>query len=33
MLVRAIQNGRQLGFEFERFHDFDGWFYENIVGI
>jgi len=33
MLVRAIQNGRNLGFEFERFHDFDGWFYENIVGI
>jgi hypothetical protein len=33
MIVRAIQNGRSLGFEFERLHDFDGWFYENIVGI
>lgn len=33
MLVRAIQNGRELSFEFERFQDFDNWFYENIVGI
>lgn len=33
MLVRAIQNGRKLNFEFERFRDFDNWFYENIVGI
>lgn len=33
MLVRAIQNGRKLDFEFERFRDFDNWFYENIVGI
>lgn len=32
MLVRAIQNGRELGFEFLRFQDFDNWFYENIVG-
>ena len=32
MLVRAIQNGKKLGFEFERFHDFDNWFYKNIVG-
>jgi hypothetical protein len=33
MLVRAIQNGRELGFEFERYQDFDNWFYENIVGV
>lgn len=33
MLVRAILNGRCLGFEFERLHDFDDWFYEKIVGI
>ncbi len=33
MLVRAIQNGRKLNVEFERFQDFDNWFYENIVGI
>lgn len=33
MLVRAIQNGRELGFEFIRFQDFDDWFYEHIVGI
>lgn len=33
MLVRAIQNGRQLGLEFERYQDFDNWFYENIVGV
>lgn len=33
MLVRAIQNGRKLGYEFARFKDFDNWFYENIVGI
>ncbi len=33
MLVRAIQNGRELGFKFERDQDFDGWFYENIVGV
>ena len=33
MLVRAIQNGRKLNFEFARFQDFDNWFYENIVGI
>lgn len=32
MLVRAIDNGRNLGIEFERFPDFDNWFYENIVG-
>lgn len=33
MLVRAIQNGRELGFEFERYQSFDNWFYENIVGV
>jgi hypothetical protein len=33
MLVRAIQNGRKLGFEFARFRDFDNWFYKNVVGI
>jgi hypothetical protein len=33
MLVRAIQNGRELNFEFELFQDFENWFYENIVGI
>lgn len=33
MLVRAIQNGRELGIEFERYQDFDNWFYENIVGV
>lgn len=33
MLVRAIQNGRELGLEFERYRDFDNWFYENIVGV
>lgn len=33
MLVRAIQNGRELGVEFERYRDFDRWFYENIVGV
>ena len=33
MLVRAIQNGRALDLEFERFRDFDNWFYENIVGV
>ena len=33
MLVRAIHNGKELGFEFERFHEFDNWFYENIVGV
>lgn len=33
MLVRAIQNGRKLDFEFKRLQDFDGWFYENTVGI
>lgn len=33
MLVRAIHNGEKLNFEFERFRDFDNWFYENIVGI
>lgn len=33
MLVRAIQNGRKLGLEFERYRDFDNWFYENIVGV
>ncbi len=33
MLVRAIQNGKKLNFEFERFQNFDSWFYENIVGI
>lgn len=32
MLVRALQNGRELRFEFERFQEFDDWFYENIVG-
>ena len=33
MLVRAIQNGRELGLEFARYQDFDNWFYENIVGV
>lgn len=33
ILVRAIQNGRELNFEFARFQDFDNWFYENIVGV
>ncbi|MGH9437018.1 MAG: hypothetical protein ACRD22_03770 [Terriglobia bacterium] len=33
MLVRAIHNGSKLGFEFERCHEFDNWFYENIVGL
>lgn len=33
MLVRAIRNGTELGFEFARFDDFNNWFYENIVGI
>lgn len=33
MLVRAIENGRKLNFQFERFQDFDNWFCENIVGI
>lgn len=33
MLVRSIQNGKELGLEFERYHDFDSWFYENIVGV
>jgi hypothetical protein len=33
MLVRAIQNGRSLGLEFDRYQDFDNWFYENIVGV
>ncbi|MBX9610069.1 MAG: hypothetical protein K2X51_00400 [Burkholderiales bacterium] len=32
MLVRAFENGRKLSIEFERFPDFDNWFYENIVG-
>jgi hypothetical protein len=33
MLVRAIQNGREIGFEFQRDEDFENWFYENIVGV
>ena len=33
MLARGIQNGRKLNFAFDRFQDFDNWFYENIVGI
>ncbi len=33
MLVRAIQNGTELGFDFERYQDFDDWFYENIIGV
>ena len=33
MLVRAIQNGKKLGLEFERYQDFDNWFYKNIVGV
>jgi len=33
LLVRAIQNGGKLNFEFERSRDFKNWFYENIVGI
>ena len=33
MLVRALKNGRVLGLEFERFRDFDNWFYENVVGV
>ena len=33
MLVRALQNGRSLGLEFDRYSHFDNWFYENIVGV
>lgn len=34
MLVRATANFQRLGFSpTELMHDFDGWFYENIVGI
>lgn len=33
MLVRAIQNGRRLGLEFDRYRDFDSWFNENVVGL
>jgi hypothetical protein len=33
MLVRAIQNGRELGFKVERYREFDDWFHENIVGV
>lgn len=32
MLVRALQNGQLLELTFERYRDFDNWFYENIVG-
>ncbi len=33
MIVRALQNGRSLGLEFEGFQEFDNWFYEHIVGV
>jgi len=33
MLVRALQNGVRLGLDFERYSEFDSWFYENIVGV
>lgn len=33
MLVRALQNGQLLELTFERYSDFDNWFYENIVGV
>ena len=34
MLVRATDNYNRLGFNpTELMHEFDGWFYENIVGI
>lgn len=33
LLVRALQNGRLLELTFERYSDFDNWFYENIVGV
>lgn len=33
MLVRAIQNARDLGLSVKRYSDFDNWFYENIVGV
>lgn len=34
MLVRATDNYNRLGFSpTELMHEFDGWFYENIVGI
>jgi hypothetical protein len=34
MLVRATDNYSRLGFgPTDRMHEFDGWFYENVVGI
>ncbi|WP_339775195.1 hypothetical protein [uncultured Methylophaga sp.] len=34
MIVRATDNYRRLGFTpTELMHQFDGWFYENVVGI
>jgi hypothetical protein len=32
MLVRALKNGQALGLEFDRYQEFDSWFYELIVG-
>ena len=32
MLVRALKNGQLLELPFERYSDFNNWFYENIVG-
>ncbi|EGQ8136932.1 hypothetical protein MZJ28_001458 [Vibrio parahaemolyticus] len=34
MIVRATDNYRRLGFDdTDRMHEFDGWFYEHVVGI
>ena len=33
MLVRALENSQRLGFKSSRYHDFDNWFHENIVGV
>lgn len=33
MLVRACENASRLDIDLERFHDFDDWFYTNIIGV
>ena len=33
MLVRALENAQRLGLKSSRYHDFDNWFHENIVGV
>lgn len=33
MLVRALGNAMELGIKCARESEFDGWFYENIIGI